>query len=564
MKQCPKCSRVYNDESLNFCLEDGEGLIVADPVSESPTAIQLPRLSVDEANRDREKQTSPTAVLPTTALDQIVPKRSSTRYWLAGGIILLAFAGYFGYRYYFLNTSSPITSIAVLPFKNRGGDADTQYLSEGLAESLIYRLSQLPELNVSPTSSVFRYEDKDVDPVAVGRELGINAVVSGRIIQHDDSLTISVELVDVRTNKLLWGEQYDKKASELLSTQRDIARDIVDNLKLKIGPQEKGLTKNYTESNEAYQMYLKGRFYWNKRTAQSLETAIGYFDRAIQQDPSFALAYVGIADCLLVPNNPAAPIDKMPRAKAAALHALQLDDSLAEAHASLALILLEYDWNWNEAEKEFQRAINLNPKYATAHQWYGGYLESVGRLNDAVAEEKKAVGVDPLSLIMNFELGLGYFYSRDYDRAIDQFNKTLELQPDFRPPLEFLPICLEEKGQYDAAEKAFKVAAGRVGVDPSVALINLAHFYALRGRTGEAMPLLKQLEQQAMLKYVPADSIALVYVGLGDKDHAFLWLNKAFEERAFKLPWLKVEPRWDPLRSDPRFQELVKKVGIPE
>jgi TolB-like protein/Tfp pilus assembly protein PilF len=565
MKKCPKCSRFYTDETLNFCLEDGETLVGDDSGSDTPTAIQLPALPTDAVNRDRAKSTNKAAVLPANQHDGVSPKASSKPYWLAAGIlVVLATAGYFGYRYYVSSRSSPITSIAVLPFRNRGGDTDSQYLSEGLAESLIYRLSQLPGLDVSPTSSVFRYEDKDVDPLTVGHELGVNAVVSGRIVQHGDSLTISAELVDVRTNKLLWGEQYDKKASELLGTQRDIARAIVDNLKLKIGPQEKGLAKTYTESNEAYQLYLKGRFYWNKRTSQSLDTAINYFNQAIQQDPSFALAYVGIADCLLVPTNPAAPNDKMPKAKATVLRALQLDDSLAEAHTSLARVLFEYDWNWTGAETEFQRAIELNPKYPTAHQWYGGYLESVNRLHDAIAERKKAVEIDPLSLIMNFELGLGYFYSRDYDNAIDQFHKTLELQPDFRPPLQFLPICLEEKGQFDAAEKAFKDAANLVGIDTSVALANLAHFYGRRGRIGEARSLLKQLEQQSTQKYVPADAIAMVYVGLADKDGAFLWLDKAYEERAFKLAWLKVEPQWDPLRSDPRFQALVKKIGIPE
>jgi tetratricopeptide (TPR) repeat protein len=226
--------------------------------------------------------------------------------------------------------------------------------------------------------------------------------------------------------------------------------------------------------------------------------------------------------------------------------------------------LVEYDWDWKGSEKEYQRAIELNPKYATAHQWYGGYLETTGRFQEAIAERKKAVEIDPLSLIMNFELGLGYYYSRDYDKAIDQFHKTLDLQPNYRPATQFLPLCLEGKGQFDAAETALKEALASAGMDLSIATANLAHFYAQRGRTGEAMQLLKQLEQKAAQTYVPADAIAMIYVGLGDKDHAFLWLNKAYDEHAFKLTWLKVEPPWDPLRSDPRFQELVKKIGIPE
>ena len=258
-----------------------------------------------------------------------------------------------------------------------------------MAESLIYRLSQLPNLKVSPTSSVFRYKGKEIDPIKVGQELGVSAVLSGRIVQRGDQLTISAELVDVRNNRLLWGEQYDRKMSDLLATQREIAREIVEKLKLKVSGEEKGLAKHYTESNEAYQLYLKGRFYWNKRTGESIKKSIEYFNQAIEKDPSFALAYAGLADSYVVPANPLPPREKMPKAKAAAMRALELDETLAEAHTSLARVLAVYDWDWTGAEKEFKRAIELNPRYAIAHQWYGGYFEAMGRHNEAIAERKE-------------------------------------------------------------------------------------------------------------------------------------------------------------------------------
>ena len=322
-----------------------------------------------------------------------------------------------------------IESIAVLPFQNRSTEADTEYLSDGLGESLIYRLSQLPNLKVSPTSSVLRYKGREIDPIKVGQELGVNAVLSGRIVQRGDNLTISAELVDVRYNKLLWGEQYERKMSELLQTQREIAREIVDKLKLRVSGEEKGLAKHYTESNEAYQLYLKGRFYWNKRTPELIKKSIDYFNQALEKDPSFALAYAGLADCYVVPANALPPREAMPKAKAAAMRALELDETLAEAHTSLARVLAVYDWNWPGAAKEFRRAIELNPRYAIAHQWYGGYLEVIGRHNETIAERKVAEELDPLSLIINFELGLTFYYARDYDQAIKQFRKTLELDP---------------------------------------------------------------------------------------------------------------------------------------
>jgi serine/threonine protein kinase/tetratricopeptide (TPR) repeat protein len=461
------------------------------------------------------------------------------------------------------NTEVAIESIAVLPFQNRSTEPDSEYLSDGLAESLIYRLSQLPNLKVSPTSTVFRYKGKEIDPIKVGQELGVSAVLAGRIVQRGDQLTISAELVDVRYNKLLWGEQYERKLSDLLQTQREIAREIVEKLKLKVSGEEKGFAKHYTESSEAYQLYLKGRFYWNKRTGESIKKSIEYFNQAIDKDPSFALAYAGLADSYVVPANRLPPREKMPKAKAAAMRALELDETLAEAHTSLARVLAVYDWDWAGAEKEFKRAIELNPRYAVAHQWYGGYFEAMGRHNESIAERRRAQELDPLSLMSNFELGVAFYFARNYDQAIEQSQKTLELDPNFPLVHAHLPAAYEQKGMYDKAIAGFqKGITLRGGTAWSFSMSGLGHVYAVSGKKAEARAVLDELKQMSRQEYVPADGIALVYAGLGEKDQAFTWLEKAYEEHAFRMAWLKVEPQWDSLRSDPRFADLVRRVGL--
>jgi TolB-like protein/Tfp pilus assembly protein PilF len=462
------------------------------------------------------------------------------------------------------NTAVAIDSIAVLPFQNKSTEKDTDYLSDGLGESLVYRLSQLPNLKVSPTSSVFRYKGKEIDPVKVGQELGVNAVVSGRIVQRGENLTISAELVDVRYNKLLWGEQYDRKMSDLIVTQREIAREIVEKLKLKVSGEEKALAKHYTENSEAYQLYLKGRFYWNKRSSEALKKAIDYFNQAIEKDPSFALAYAGLADCYLVPANPQSPREKMPKAKAAAMRALELDETIAEAHTSLARVLATYDWDWGNAEKEYKRAIELNPRYAIAHQWYSGYLQAMDRRDEAIAERKLALELDPLSLTINFALGMSFYYARDYDQAIEQFQKTLELDQNFPPVHTFLPAAYEQKGMYDKAIAEFKKAAPlQGGGESSFSTSGLGHVYGVSGKKAETRAVLDELKLLSRHEYVPAPHIALVYAGLGEKDQAFAWLEEGYKERSFQMQALKLEPRWDSLRSDPRFANLLRRVGLP-
>ncbi|HXM35743.1 MAG TPA: protein kinase [Pyrinomonadaceae bacterium] len=483
-----------------------------------------------------------------------------------GLLVLVVGAVGLGLYLHARNTEMAIESIAVLPFDNQNHDPETEYLSDGLTDSIINSLTQLPNLKVIARSSVFRYKGKQTDPIAVANELGVRAVLTGRIMQRGDSFTIGAELIDARDNKQLWGDQYERKLADLLSVQREIAKEITSNLRLKLsGAEQERATKQYTEKPEAYQLYLKGRLYWNKRTGEAIKKAIEYFSQAVEKDPGYALAYVGLADCYVVPANPRPPNEKMPKARAAARRALELDETLAEGHTALARVLAVYDWDWVGAENEFKRAIKLNPRYAGAHQWYGGYLEMMGRRDESLAERKQALELDPLSLTINFELALAFYYARDYDQAIQQFQKTLELDANFPLVHAHLPAAYEQKGMYDQAIAGFqKGVALRGGTEWSFSMSGLGHVYGVSGKKAEARAVLDELKQASQQEYVPADSIALVYAGLGEKDQAFTWLEKAYEEHAFKMAWLKVDPQWDSLRSDPRFADLLRRVGLPQ
>ncbi len=426
MKQCPTCHQTYTDETLQFCRVDGALLVSDSPAGDESSATRiLPSSQTREAqvvNTDPGHAQTATMVLEpakesklqtgelrsasrVAASDSFVTrlKRHKTGAIIIAALVIAAVAVF---SYFYLHSSkATIDSIAVLPFDNQNHDPDTEYLSDGLTESIINSLTQLPNLKVIARSSVFHYKGKETDPMAVGKELGVRAVLTGRIMQRGDSLKISVELVDVRDNKQLWGEQYERKVSDLLSVQREIAKEISSNLRLKLsGAEQTRVTKHYTENAEAYQLYLKGRYFWNKRTGEALKKSIEYFNQAIEKDPSYALAYAGLADAyvLLSPYSAGSPQESYPKAKAAAKRSLELDETLAEAHSSLAQALVLYDWNLPESNREFQRAIELNPNYATAHHWYGyGNLVTMERFDEAIAEMKRAQELDPLSLIIN-------------------------------------------------------------------------------------------------------------------------------------------------------------------
>jgi TolB-like protein/DNA-binding winged helix-turn-helix (wHTH) protein/Tfp pilus assembly protein PilF len=497
--------------------------------------------------------------------DEIKRHKQGVLLFLAALLATTIIVSYLAYsRYLGGGSKAGITSIAVLPFANETGDPNAEYLSDGISESLINSLSQLPSVKVIARSSSFKYKAREVDLQEVAKALGVEAILTGKVTQRGENLSISVELVHASDKTQIWGEHYDRKMSDFLAVQREITSEIIEKLKLKVSGEEQRSAKHYTESNEAYQLYLRGRFYWNKRTAEALQKSIEYFNQAIDQDPRFALAYVGLADSYVVPGNRLPPREAMPKARAAAIRALELDETLAEAHASLGRVLAAYDWDWTSAEKEYKRAIELNPRYATAHQWYGGYLSAMGRSDEAIAERKRALELEPLSLVINFELGLAYYYARDYDHAIQQFQKTLELDQNFPPAHNFLPAAYEQKAMYSEAIAGFKSSIPlTAGSESTLSKAGLGHVYGVTGRKSDARTVLGELKQTSGKEYLPATSIALIYAGLGEKDQAFAWLDKGYKQRAFQVQWIGIEPRWDSLRSDPRFKDLLHRIGLP-
>lgn len=572
MKRCPECRRDYYDDTLLYCLDDGNALLegpasLSGASDEPATAILHSTAAPGEApTRAQIQMTDQTAVLPMGTGDIVPRHRGFDKRLLAIPFLLaiIALGGFFGYRYFKPAGGGPINSIAVLPFQNRSGDPNSEYLSDGLAESLIYRLSQLPELKVSPTSSVTRYKGKDTEVKQIASELGVDAVMTGRLAQIGDNLTISVELVDVRNNKLLWGEQYERKMSELLATQREIAATITQKLQLKLSGEETGLTKKYTNNNEAYQLYMKGRFAWNKRNAESLKQAVEFYKQAIEKDPGFALAYSGLAETYVVfPSYLAGtPKESMPQAKAAALRALELDDSLAEAHAALGRYLNDYEFDPAGGEKELRLAIELNPKYVTAHSWLGLVLSWQKRFDEAIAEAKIASDLDPLSLISSAEVGNTFVAAGRYDEAIAQLNETLKLDPNFSAAHFYLGRVYLYKGMEQEAVAQFRKAATpaerqRVMGYLAVALIR-------SGERTEALEILGELKAEAADGNVPAFSVAQVYAALGDKEEALIWMERTIADRWYLSYRFAINSDFDDLRSDSRFKAILKRANLPE
>jgi serine/threonine protein kinase/TolB-like protein/Tfp pilus assembly protein PilF len=492
--------------------------------------------------------------------------RTRSGHW-AGAVALIALLVVLGWLYRFAGRSgAAIDSVAVLPFVNASGDPNSEYLSDGITESLINSLSQLPHLKVMSRDSAFRYKGKNTDAETIGRELGVRAIFEGRVMQRGDNLEISAELVDARDDSHIWGEQYSRKAADIFGLQEDLAKEMTGALRMHLtGEDEKRMAKSYTTNPEAYQNYLKGRYWWNKRTEEGLNKGIEFFQQAIEKDPTYALAYSGLADCYsqLADYGLRAPKESYPRAKEAALKALEIDDALAEADTSLAYPEMVYDWDWSGAEKEFQRAIALNASYATAHQWYGELLVSTGRFEEAIAENKRSIELDPLSLVINTTLRQTFCYARQYDQVMDQYRKTLELDPHFRPTHFFLGNAYVQESMDKEAIAEFQSVLA-IAPEAPFALSGLAYAYAVAGRRAEAEKVLDQLKELAKRKFVPAVVFAKIHVGLGQKDKVFEWLEKSYEERSIGIyGWnIKVDPALDPLRSDPRFQDLLRRMNL--
>ena len=625
MKRCPECRRDYYDDTLLYCLDDGNALLEGpasgrretkdgSPENEPQTAI-LPGLGVPplggsgsepgaiatgfRGGEDKTSQhiitTGQTAIFQTGAeaepresLGDLSERQSLSAHLAAkplGGRmkILVAFGfaalilvgGFFGYRYFSSSSSGPINSIAVLPFENRSGNADTDYLSDGLAESLIYKLSQLSGLKVSPTSSVLKYKGSQTDIAAISKELEVDAVMSGRVTQRGDDLTISVELTDARTKKLIWGEQYARKLADLLATQREIAATVVQKLQLQLsGDQTQGLAKQYTNNNEAYQLYLKGRFYSNKRTPAGMKSAIEQFKAAAEKDPNFALAYAGLADAYyltqVVGDNTAKAQGKetLSAARSYLDKALALDPSLAEAHATLGNIIGSTEGKWTEAESSFKRSIELNPNYPSAHHFYSLLLRKQGRFDEAFDEAIKAKQADELSAGISSNMAENLYEKGDIEAAIAEANRGIGLAPFWRQ-YRTLAHCYLRVGKTDEAlanaRKAYEVYAS------PTTLSVIGYVQAVAGNHAEAKAILSQLENsfakgdEDSAFNATATSVATVYAGLGNTDRVFEWLEKDFQaNRSDRLWSLRMSPQFVPLRGDPRFKDLMRRVGLPQ
>jgi len=520
------------------------------------------------ADLQRMKRDSDSARVATSSA--VVPSEGA-RPWRRGktalaacGVALAALLGLGTWFAFFRARGEAIDSLAVLPFANMGGSPDTDYLSDGITESLIDSLSELPNLKVMSRSAVFRYKGKDVDPRTAGRELGVRAVLVGRITQRGDNLSVSAELVEVDDNSHLWGEQYSRGLADALPVQQEIAHQIAGKLRLRLNNKQMArMEKHQTGNPEAYQLYLKGRFYASKGTREGTDKGIDYLHQAVALDPKYALPYAGIAfsynwasDWLLPPT------EAMPKAKEAARRAVELDDTLAEAHVELGNVASWYDYDWPLAEREFKRGLELSPNYAAAHEFYSIFLMMVGRIDEGLEEARRAEALDPVSAEISYILGFELYLARRYDEAVAELRKSLDLDSSYWPAEYALAQALEPQGRFAEAIATLKIA--RAIEDSSLVLnAELVRAYALSGRQAEAQQALEELLSRSKRSYVSEYILATVNAALGDKTQAFARLQHAYLQRSFFLALIKVDPEVDSLRSDPRFQDVLLRMNFP-
>jgi TolB-like protein/Flp pilus assembly protein TadD len=458
-----------------------------------------------------------------------------------------------------------IESLAVLPLANLSGDPRQDYFADGMTEELITTLGKLSALRVISRTSVMRYKKTEKTLPQIAKELNVDAIVEGSVLRAGDRVRITAQLIQASTDRHLWAESYDRNLRDVLSLQSEVSRAIASEIQAKVTPQEQARLASARLVNPgAYDLYLKGRYEWNKRSKEGLERGLEYFQRAIDLDPNYALAHSGVADSYialgswgLLPG-----VEAYPKAKAAALKAMQLDQDLAEPHASLARALEDYDWDWLGAEREHQRAIELNPNYATARHWHAYGLGLRGRNKEALAEIELARSLDPLSTIINAEVALVLYWGRQYDGAIVEARKALELEPNSLPAHEYLGEIYLMKGMYKDALAEFQICRALDRTDPGTSA-SLAMAYAAAGNREEALRILGRLKQQSKREYISPDSIALVYVWLGDKNEAFAWLQKALDDHDGLTVQLNVDPELDPLRGDPRFRASLRRMNFP-
>jgi eukaryotic-like serine/threonine-protein kinase len=481
---------------------------------------------------------------------------------ILGIVLLLAIV--IGLRIAYMVTSgTTIGSVAVLPFTNASSDPNTEYLTNGMTESIINTLSQVPKLQVMARSTVFSYKGREVDPRKVGQDLRVDAVLTGKVVQQGDALDVQTELVDVSRGSQIWGKRYHRSVTGILVVQEEIAKEITDALRLKLtGDDEKRLAKRYTENSEAYQLYLRGRSDFDQRTAEGMRRAIDFFQEAINKDPNYALAYAGLANAYVPSDTAAPPRANIPKAKAAAMKALQSDDSLAEVHTAFGRVLEHCDWDWSGAEREFKLAIQLNGNYAEAHHMYSHYLTPMGRIEESVSEAKKALELDPLDVLLNVHLAWAYLNARKYDESIEQSQKAIGMDSSSEVAQSGLGRAYLGKRMYDEAMMAFQKTAALSGGTSIGPTTYIGYTHAASGRKEEALKILEILKDRYQKGTGSPYDVGVVYAGLKEKDLALQWLDKAEQERSGALLLLKVDPIFDDFRSDARFADILRRLGL--
>lgn len=505
-------------------------------------------------------ETSPLLNVVEPPLAKSVSSRN--RVLLMFAAVFLIAAGIALFHFWKADRNQLANSIAVLPFQNVSGDQTTDYLSDGLSETLINKLSQLPQLKVIAQASAFQYKGKEIDPEEVGRTLNVQTLLTGRVAQRGDDLVINVELVDVRDRTQIWGEQYSRKLAGILPVQAEIAREVSARLRLRLAGEDRvRLTKDYTANPEAYQLYLKGRYFASKWNPEGFNKAVEHFNKAIALDPDYALAYAGLANCYVFVNWWEPWREMTAKGKTFAKRALELDNTLPEAHTTLAIISTWNDYDWTTAEQEFKRALELNSNYAPAHHWYGFYLLIRGRFDESIAEAKTAIALDPVSTESNSALGTYLFYAGRYEEALTQLRATADLDPDNWFTHLYLARALEKTGNLPAAIAELEKAKAMEGAASEV-WAALGYAYAVAGQTNVARKIISELRQRSKQTYVPAYNFATIYAALGENDQAFAYLESEYAEGAYYLDYLKLDPELANLRDDPRFAQLVKRMNL--
>jgi TolB-like protein/TolA-binding protein len=481
-------------------------------------------------------------------------------------VTLAVYAGISG-RPMTSRAGADLRSVAVLPFKPLVPAAQDEYLELGMADAVITSLSRLRQLVVRPPTAIVKYAGSGQDPIAAGRELRVDAVLDGSVQRLGDRIKVTVRLIRVRDGRPLWADEFEQRSADLFDVQSSIAERVAAALALTLSGEENArLNRRETTNSEAYQLYLQGRYFWNKRTEESLRKAVNLFQRATEKDPGYALAHVGLADAYIQLGiddiGGLAPIEAFPKARQAAVKALTIEDTLAEAHAALGFVKLQYDWDWRGAESELEHAILLDAKYAPAHQWYGLYLSRVGRHQQAIQETIRAYDLDPVSPAISRAVGFRFYEARRYDEAIQQLRKTLELEPNYAQARYTLGLAYVQTGRFEDAirelQEGIKLSGGSRTITGA-----LGYAYARAGKTGDARRVLEELMAQPGGRYVSPYNVALIFTGFSDNDRAFEWLERAYQGRASRLGWLAVLPEFDSLRPDPRFSDLLRRIGLP-